>query len=594
MDALEIPNSTESTLAPHRAEQEGDSIPLRDWIAAGVIVLVMLVLKAFYIHSLPWHSDEPQHMHVVWSWASGRLPYRDVFDNHSPLFGFSMSPLFRLVGERNDIVDTMRWFMLPLFALSVWCIYRMGAIVASRRAGLWAALVSGFFPLWFLKMGEFRTDVLWTTLWLVTLLILVSGKVSLWRMFAAGLALGATFSVSMKSTLMLLTIIAAGAMVAGLRWISGTRPTAGSVVGWLGRIGAAIAGLLVIPGAFVGFFASKGMLDKMYYCVIQHNLTGSHSAGRILRHFVTWHSLFIPLTLAVGWASLRLFKTDPHRAARRLFLLGVTGLFCPILEGVWTNVTPQDYMPLWPLAGGFLVVLFVAGFQRLPVAPKVALALQTAVFVAVVAVEAGLAIYLRPPHPKVLPNIAGMEVIKEARALTRPDEFLMDPKGESIYRQRPYWYVLETLTRKRLFAALDDDAGETPKLTDDLPQTLIDTRCAVVLPSIRMMEKTRKFVDENYVAVGMLHVLGKKVAPSKSGVYAFDLAVPERYTVVNAKGELVPGDLDGTPFNAPRELAPGHHEFRRTSGEKSVAVIWARSVEKGYSPFHQPTYDPLH
>ena len=46
-------------------------------------------------------------LHVVWAWATGRLPYRDVFDNHSPLFGFVFSPLFRLVGERNDIVDVV-------------------------------------------------------------------------------------------------------------------------------------------------------------------------------------------------------------------------------------------------------------------------------------------------------------------------------------------------------------------------------------------------------------------------------------------------------------------------------------------------------
>src|ERR1700676_214435 len=52
----------------------------------------------------PWNSDEPQHLHVVWAWANGMLPYKDVFDNHSPLFQAISAPLFALLGKRADIV----------------------------------------------------------------------------------------------------------------------------------------------------------------------------------------------------------------------------------------------------------------------------------------------------------------------------------------------------------------------------------------------------------------------------------------------------------------------------------------------------------
>ena len=48
--------------------------------------LVLLCLRWFYVTTQPWDSDEPQHLHVVWAWANGLLPYRDVFDNHAPLF----------------------------------------------------------------------------------------------------------------------------------------------------------------------------------------------------------------------------------------------------------------------------------------------------------------------------------------------------------------------------------------------------------------------------------------------------------------------------------------------------------------------------
>ena len=54
-------------------------------VAAGFF-LVLLALRCFYASNQPWDSDEPQHLHVVWAWANGMLPYKDVFDNHAPLF----------------------------------------------------------------------------------------------------------------------------------------------------------------------------------------------------------------------------------------------------------------------------------------------------------------------------------------------------------------------------------------------------------------------------------------------------------------------------------------------------------------------------
>ena len=41
-------------------------------------------LHAGYVLHHRVNTDEPQHLHVAWSVAQGLLPYRDVFDNHSP------------------------------------------------------------------------------------------------------------------------------------------------------------------------------------------------------------------------------------------------------------------------------------------------------------------------------------------------------------------------------------------------------------------------------------------------------------------------------------------------------------------------------
>ena len=59
-------------------------------------------------------SDEPQHMHVAWAWTQGMVQYRDVFDNHTPLFHLLTAPLVAMFGERPDIVPLMRLTMLPI------------------------------------------------------------------------------------------------------------------------------------------------------------------------------------------------------------------------------------------------------------------------------------------------------------------------------------------------------------------------------------------------------------------------------------------------------------------------------------------------
>jgi hypothetical protein len=90
------------------------------------ILLVLLGLRWFYLNAQPWDSDEPQHLHVVWAWANGMLPYRDVFDNHSPLFQAISAPLFALLGERTDIVTAMRWTMVPIVGLILAMTYLIG------------------------------------------------------------------------------------------------------------------------------------------------------------------------------------------------------------------------------------------------------------------------------------------------------------------------------------------------------------------------------------------------------------------------------------------------------------------------------------
>jgi hypothetical protein len=62
------------------------------------------------------------------------------------------------------------------------------------------------------------------------------------------------------------------------------------------------------------------------------------------------------------------------------------------------------------------------------------------------------------------------------------------------------------------------------------------------------------------------------------------VAIPEKYTIVGMNGQ-VSGALDGTEIAGPRDLTAGIHDLDLSSPEDSVAIVWSRAIDRGYSPF---------
>ena len=89
-------------------------------VMAAVLVatcVAVAALRVVYTLHYRFDTDEPQHLHVIWSWVRGRVQYRDVFDNHAPLFHLLLTPLAAALGERADLLVWMRLAMLPLAVL---------------------------------------------------------------------------------------------------------------------------------------------------------------------------------------------------------------------------------------------------------------------------------------------------------------------------------------------------------------------------------------------------------------------------------------------------------------------------------------------
>ncbi len=86
----------------------GGALPIAEDRAEPVwqIWLFRLVVGLFVASRvvLAWHqtigSDESQHAHVAWAWVHGFVQYRDVFDNHTPLFNSRSKRCLRIYCAR--------------------------------------------------------------------------------------------------------------------------------------------------------------------------------------------------------------------------------------------------------------------------------------------------------------------------------------------------------------------------------------------------------------------------------------------------------------------------------------------------------------
>src|ERR1051325_11673123 len=111
-----------------------------EFVLATSWIIAFVLLSFVNVFYRKFNSDEVQHLHVLRSWTRGSVQYRDIFDNHMPLFHLAFAPICGLIGPRASIIYWMRLVMLPLSFISVWCAYKIATRLFSPRAGVWGAL----------------------------------------------------------------------------------------------------------------------------------------------------------------------------------------------------------------------------------------------------------------------------------------------------------------------------------------------------------------------------------------------------------------------------------------------------------------------
>jgi hypothetical protein len=572
------------------------------WIA-GVLFLLILIFRVVYAAHYRIDSDEPQHLHVVWGWTRGMIPYRDYFDNHSPLFQFLCAPFFAWFGERADIIVPMRLLMIVPFAVSIWAVGRIGARVASPRTGLWAAMFVAVCPRFFFVSTEFRPDDLWACIWLLILLTALGAETNRIRAFVTGLLIGISFCVSMKTTLMLIAILLATALIIALEF---RRKIAAKAAGlssmreanesgaadrslWfylksLGRspflrsgvIG--LAGALIVPAIVLLFFGLNWSLQEMYYCVIEHNIPlASQNAGGQLGNFLKWLGILVfPVALPVLFYGLSRNRRD--RWAWWIFL--VTLFYSVTLKAFWPIITDEDFLPSDPLFMGLLA--FGVTHIGWCFSPKGSSPIFEHIsrFLPPLIAIGGIGLILKSAPLLEDKTKNKISMVATVLRLTDPNDYVLDSKGETIYRRRPTYFVMEGLTGMRMKAGL---------IKENIIENMITSEAPIATVR-RMPAKVAGFVRENYLPISFrLSVLGKFLS-SETELFDFDVAIPGSYLFITENGDFS-GSLDGVPISGPIYLGAGRYQVRRTAGSGRLALFWARAIEEGFSPFRPPKPD---
>jgi hypothetical protein len=511
------------------------------------LIAAALATRLLLIFRYRFDSDEPQHMHVAWGWAHGLAQYRDVFDNHMPLFHLLSSPLFASTGDDPRLLFAARLSMVPLFLLAIVLVWRIARSLFDARTAWWSAALTAVVPPFFLGSLEYRTDDLWLVLWLGVIAVAVGNLPPLRKAAIGGLLLGGAFGVSMKSTLFVTVLVLAVVITLLLTMRRAALPP----LRLLTRCAVtALAATAIVPTLIAAAFALSGLWRPFVYGVFAHNAVPFVHA---------WHVLwFIPLYFVIRNVALRIAASDGdvRLVRRRLFAF----LACSVYLALYASFAPmtnlETYLPFYPLAAVLAAPLLMKRERWLP-------ALAGAMLIVIV-------VTAQPWKNEAERSIV---LVEEIVALTHPGEPVMDLKGETVFRQRPFYFVLEAVTNVKL------RFGE---IRDTIADALVSKRTYVVAGQALLPPAAHTFVQRYYVPWGAVHVAGAQLQPLRSGAAeSFDIGVPGPYVVLGERG-VVPATIDGVAVGGSGiNLAAGrHHVVTHEKAERPV-VVWSGTLRSG-------------
>lgn len=164
------------------------------------LAVVSVALRVWSVTGIVLDADESQHLHAAWLVGQGQVPYRDFWENHTPLLYYALAPLTRWLSDRPEIYAAGRTVMVLLTVGILVLLYRLGRRLGTDVAILAVVLLAVQWR-FVAYTTQVRPDVPALFCWLLALLVLVrwreEGKAT-W-LWIAGLALGVNAAFTPKA-----------------------------------------------------------------------------------------------------------------------------------------------------------------------------------------------------------------------------------------------------------------------------------------------------------------------------------------------------------------------------------------------------------
>ncbi len=518
-----------------------------------LVIALLLIVRVIAVFHHPFDSDEGQHLHMIYGWISGEWPYRDRFDNHTPLLYLLFLPLAALAGETPQIVLLARLAIFPVSAAMLGLIYLIARRLADRETARWTVAITLSLADWSMKSIEFRPDVLWAALWFLALWILVrrADRPSAIAFLLAGLALGAALCASIKTTFLAPALLAGWAGV----WLASADFRAvyprKKIVGFLL---AAAVGFAIVPAlVFGGFLLAGTSLERLKFCLFEAN-RAPFEAGRVALCLV-----LAPVAAAIAWTLVR--RGNLASAIRGAIFLSVAA-DATALIGFSPELRKQTFLPVYPLLIFFACFIGFGVFRRwrpalVPIAGLLAVA--------------GALTHLLIESPPWRDGLrAHRDLLGDALALTRPGDSLLDLKGETIFRRRPVFLVYQHATVR----AIDEGRLAEP----DPAQLSAKGTAAVIGGNPGFTPVMKAWLKDRYLRAGAgnLRVPGCNLTPTWQGArWAAQADVP------------VSGDYlllsEGAPMKR-IHLPAGAAELDFAGDPRPKVLFWEKAWDAGYKP----------
>lgn len=465
------------------------------------LFLFSIVLRVALTLNREIDIDEFQHLHSAWMVSQHYVLYRDVWENHPPLFYYLLLPLFRYCREGPGLVLTAR--VITSFAgLGILVLtYVLARIDHDKPTSFLAVIVLSFMVIFAEKSIEVRPDPFLIILWLTSLWISIRAFSNGQRFgfFAAGLLLGIAFLFSQKA------LLPYAAMSFTFLVCSYVDKSQSALFRFLKMQSSYTLGFLIPVAVCLAFFYYSGTLKAMITSTVLESFSYPNNSRPFYLLQLRNICFFLLASAGVIIHVRRLRHGSASARASQLLLL-LPGLFLLLIFlFLQTAPYPQSALLFAPLMAIYGAEAFRKSMDGILISRRNAdekdgtefrlKAKGLLLFAA--ALAAGLiipcAMLLLKGHPFSNTNVAQFRTMEYVMDHTQPGEAVFD--GESAYIFRPQAYFYGSLFHAIVWRI---QRGE---IEQDIPESLTRTNCRVVIYDERVStlpQAVQLFLKANY------------------------------------------------------------------------------------------------